>query len=103
MYEKAHVLPANTTFDPSVLETDIEKFIYSNVKDNSKPMYSGFIPGYIVEQGLTAAAQEIFLPGITAEEIVAKYKALIPQVETQTPSGFEGYKKWYDSYIQMGE
>jgi raffinose/stachyose/melibiose transport system substrate-binding protein len=103
MYETAHVLPANTEFDPSVLETDLERYIYTNVKDNYKPLYSGFVPGYIADQGLTATAQEIFLPDKTAQDIVAKYKALIPQVETQTPSGYEGYKKWYDSYVEMGE
>jgi raffinose/stachyose/melibiose transport system substrate-binding protein len=103
MYEKSHVLPANTAFDPSVLETDTEKFVYANLKDNSKPMYSGFVPGYILEQGITAAAQEIFLPGKTAEDVAAKYKELIPQIETQTPAGFEGYKKWYESYLAIGE
>lgn len=103
MYQLAHAIPANTEFDDSILETKLEKFIFNNIKKNYKPMYSGFVPGLIVEQGLGALGQEVFIQDTSVEELIGKFNALIPQVQTVTPAGFEGYKKWYEDYLKIGE
>ena len=103
MYEISGTFPANAEFDESLLKTGLEKFIFENIKENYKPYYSGFVPGLIVEQGLSAVAQEVFITDTSVEELIEKFKALIPQIETTTPEGYQGYKEWYEDYVEMGE
>jgi ABC-type glycerol-3-phosphate transport system substrate-binding protein len=99
MFELAGVLPANYEFDTSVLNLVQQKLF--DAISTGKPIYSGFVPSYPLNEGMKGALSEIFIPDVPVERVIDNIQRTIEQSPVQTPDMHTGYVQWYKSYSEM--
>ncbi len=101
MNEIAGVLPANSEFDASGLNTVAEKIF--NLLLEGRMQYSGVTPSYTLNEGVSKIIGNIYVKDIPVEKIIDDYAKLVEQNTAQTPELMEGYIEWYESYLAAGK
>lgn len=96
-YELTKNIPADDRFDPSVLQTESEKFVYDYLLNDSVPWAEIYIPVQVDEEGVWSAAQMIF-SGSTPDEAAAKIEETAEKWRSIDPEGVEDFTDWASQF-----
>jgi ABC-type glycerol-3-phosphate transport system substrate-binding protein len=95
MYEACHAIHARKDFDPSILETQMEKDLYEWIQghpDNGSA--ENFFPEKVVYEGLNPAAQLIFSSGYDVDQCVEFVKDVVEEWRALNPEEVDNFAKW---------
>ena len=87
-------LPANTTFDASVLTQAPVKAMWETWTKSNIPYISNLVPGQFYEQALLPAAQQVVQGEITGEQAGELAAKVAKEWRDFNPDIVENYKKW---------
>jgi raffinose/stachyose/melibiose transport system substrate-binding protein len=94
-YEKTSWLPANTTFDASVIQDQAVRAMWQNwgLSENI-PYLSNLVPGQFYDQALLPTAQQVVAGKMTGEEAGALAAKVAKEWRDFNPDMVGNYKKW---------
>ena len=95
-FEKTGWLPANTTFDTSVITDPVVKTMWKNFGEapDNIPYISNVVPGQFYEQALLPAAQQVVQGKITGEQAGELAAKVAKEWRDFNLDMVENYKKW---------
>jgi raffinose/stachyose/melibiose transport system substrate-binding protein len=95
-FEKTGWIPANTTFDTSVITDPVVKTMWKNFGEapDNIPYISNVVPGQFYDQALLPAAQQIVQGKITGEQAGELAAKVAGEWRDFNPDMVENYKKW---------
>ncbi len=96
-YELTNNLPADDRFDPSILKTSAEKYLYQYLQDDSIPWSEIYIPVQVDEEGVYAAVQAIY-SGRTPAEAAQMIENAAAKWRSVDPVGVDDFIKWATDY-----
>ena len=94
-HEKTGWIPANTTFDTSVIEDEAVRTMWQKwgLSENI-PYLSNLVPGQFYEQALLPTAQQVVQGKMTGEEAGELAAKVAKEWRDFNPDMVENYKKW---------
>jgi len=99
MYEACHAIHARKDFDPSVLETQMERDMYGWIRrfpDNGSA--ENFFPEKVVYEGFNPAAQLIFSENYTVGQCIEFLKNTVEEWRALSPEEVRNYSAWSNQY-----
>jgi raffinose/stachyose/melibiose transport system substrate-binding protein len=94
-WEKTGWIPANSSFDTSVITDEVVKAMWKNWGQSENiPYISNLVPGQFYDQALVPAAQQVVQGKITGEQAGELAFKVAKQWRDFNPDMVDNYKKW---------
>ena len=94
-YKACHAFNARKDFDTNILETQMEKNLFSWIQDNpGGGNAENFIPEKIVYEGLYPAGQLIYSDNYTVDQCIKLIQKTVDEWKTLSPEQVDNFAKW---------